>query len=193
MRQRAPPPGRLHLLFLLSPPRRRRHDPVTARPAGVFEATARRPSSSRRRDDRAPQRPLDGRPAARQVSATPARCARRRIKATLGDRDDSLAARARCADADLGAGVDTLIGGDGDDTVAARDGVRDVIACGAGDDTGEADAEDERRRRLRGRRQVARAADARRGPEHARPRRARPSRSPASPSAARSSPARSTS
>ena len=44
---------------------------------------------------------------------------------------------------DGGAGTDTFDGGDGDDAIAARDAVRDTVACGLGADSGEADLEDD--------------------------------------------------
>ena len=39
-------------------------------------------------------------------------------------------------------GADTIIGGDGDDTISARDGVADAIDCGVGNDTATVDALD---------------------------------------------------
>ena len=42
-----------------------------------------------------------------------------------------------------GLGTDDVDGGDGDDSILVRDAVRDVVLCGLGNDTGEADLEDE--------------------------------------------------
>lgn len=44
---------------------------------------------------------------------------------------------------DGAAGKDGYSGGDGDDVIAARDAVREIVACGLGIDTGQADLEDE--------------------------------------------------
>ncbi len=51
-----------------------------------------------------------------------------------GDGDDKL---------NGGAGVDTYDGGEGADVVAARDALRETVACGGGDDRGDADLEDD--------------------------------------------------
>jgi Ca2+-binding RTX toxin-like protein len=51
-----------------------------------------------------------------------------------GDGDDRLAG---------GPGADAYEGGEGNDTVYARDGVREHVACGGGQDAGDADVEDD--------------------------------------------------
>ncbi|HEX8123424.1 MAG TPA: calcium-binding protein [Solirubrobacteraceae bacterium] len=62
---------------------------------------------------------------------------------TGGDGDDNL----QGSDGDDvltgGPGADDFHGGEGNDTIAARDGIRETISCGAGQDAGEADVEDE--------------------------------------------------
>jgi len=65
------------------------------------------------------------------------------LKAHGGDGDDVLTGGAGPDKLDGGAGKDTFAAGDGDDVVAAHDGVLETVACGAGNDTGEADLEDE--------------------------------------------------
>ncbi|HEV2813894.1 MAG TPA: hypothetical protein VGW10_11640 [Solirubrobacteraceae bacterium] len=62
---------------------------------------------------------------------------------TGGDADDSLAGDDGDDRLTGGAGADAHEAGEGNDVLATRDGVRDTVACGAGDDSGEADVEDE--------------------------------------------------
>ena len=76
-----------------------------------------------------------------------------RVDASLGDGDDEAAALgALPVKLNGDAGNDTLTGGDaedrfdggeGNDTIHARDGIRESVACGGGQDVGEADVEDD--------------------------------------------------
>ena len=79
-----------------------------------------------------------------QVTPSSVRCPTKVIKAELGDLDDTLSVSGGIqTDIDPGAGADTIEGGSLVDEIAARDGARDVITCGGGQDTGEADFNDE--------------------------------------------------
>jgi Ca2+-binding RTX toxin-like protein len=62
---------------------------------------------------------------------------------TGGDADDDLDGGDGIDRLSGGAGVDSYDGGEGDDAVAARDSLRETVACGGGHDAGDADLEDE--------------------------------------------------
>ncbi len=62
---------------------------------------------------------------------------------TGGDGDDGLTGGDGIDRLSGGAGVDSYDGGEGDDAIAARDSLRETVACGGGHDAGDADLEDE--------------------------------------------------
>ena len=105
-----------------------------------------------------------------QVSPSEVRCTTVKAKVELGDLDDAATIKGIDSSVDGDEGNDTIDGGDGADTlngeagddritgggaadaidggegadvIAARDATRDTVACGGGDDSGEADVEDE--------------------------------------------------
>jgi Ca2+-binding RTX toxin-like protein len=60
-----------------------------------------------------------------------------------GDADDRLDGGGGDDRLDGGPGLDSYDGGEANDTIHARDGVRESVACGGGQDVGEADPEDD--------------------------------------------------